>query len=296
MSAQVRAGAAPLPVEFGLTASQPGAVGGGRPGAHPQPRHQQQRRVRGAARAGGGGGRRSRPTACAASSTRRTRCASPRGSTRPTSPPTSWPTTCWRPRRSASRRRAPRRRAPARLPSWPRPPPRRAPTTGRSRRRAPPPAAPILASDPHRVLVAPSIRYIVHLDAPGLQVMGAGELHLPGVTIGHNDRVAFGITIFMADQADLYVYELNPENPRQYRYGDGWEDMRIVTRDGGGEGRGAARGGAGLHPPRPGAEARPGSRPRLRPAHRSGSSRARRPTSPPRATRPPATGRRSRRR
>ncbi|HLK24161.1 MAG TPA: penicillin acylase family protein [Caulobacteraceae bacterium] len=87
---------------------------------------------------------------------------------------------------------------------------------------------PILANDPHRVLVAPSIRYIVHLDAPSLRVMGAGELHLPGVTIGHNEHIAFGITVFVADQEDLYVYELNPQNPRQYRYGDGWEDMRIV--------------------------------------------------------------------
>ena len=87
----------------------------------------------------------------------------------------------------------------------------------------------MLASDPHRVLVAPSIRYVVHLEAPGLKVMGAGELHLPGVTLGHNETLAFGITIFPADQADLYVYELNPENPRQYRYGGGWEDMRIVT-------------------------------------------------------------------
>ncbi len=88
---------------------------------------------------------------------------------------------------------------------------------------------PILASDPHRVLGAPSIRYLAHLDAPGLKVMGAGELHIPGITIGHNDHCAFGITTFMVDQADLYIYELNPENPRQYRYGDGWEDMRFVS-------------------------------------------------------------------
>jgi penicillin amidase len=88
---------------------------------------------------------------------------------------------------------------------------------------------PILASDPHRVLTAPSIRYVVHLDSPDLKVMGAGELHLPGVTIGHNGHISFAITVFMADQADLYVYDLNPENPRQYRYGDGWEDLRFVT-------------------------------------------------------------------
>lgn len=87
----------------------------------------------------------------------------------------------------------------------------------------------MLASDPHRTYVAPSIRYLVHLDAPDLKVAGAGEAHLPGITIGHNERVAFGITTFMVDQADLYVHELNPANPREYRYGDGWEALRIVT-------------------------------------------------------------------
>ena len=86
----------------------------------------------------------------------------------------------------------------------------------------------MLASDPHRTLVAPSIRYLAHLNAPGLSVIGAGELHLPGVTIGHNGAIAFGITISMIDQEDLYVYELNPKNPRQYRYAGGWEDMRLV--------------------------------------------------------------------
>jgi penicillin amidase len=88
---------------------------------------------------------------------------------------------------------------------------------------------PILASDPHRVLGAPSIRYVSHLAAPGLNVIGSAELHLPGVTIGHNEKVAFGITVFMADQSDLHVYELNPENPRQYRYDGGWESMRVVN-------------------------------------------------------------------
>jgi penicillin amidase len=90
---------------------------------------------------------------------------------------------------------------------------------------------PILASDPHRVLNAPSIRYLCHLNAPGLAIIGAGELHLPGVTIGHNEHCAFGITTFMIDQADHYVYETHPDDARQYRYGDGWEAMRIVHED-----------------------------------------------------------------
>jgi len=87
---------------------------------------------------------------------------------------------------------------------------------------------PILANDPHRTLGVPSLRYIVHLKAPGLDVIGAGEPSAPGVSVGHNDAIAFGFTIFAIDQEDLYVYDLNPANPRQYRYGGRWEDMKVL--------------------------------------------------------------------
>ncbi len=86
---------------------------------------------------------------------------------------------------------------------------------------------PILANDPHRQLGAPSLRYLVQLSAPGLSVIGAGEPALPGVSFGHNDDAAFGLTIFGIDQEDLYVYALNPANPDQYRYGGGWETMTV---------------------------------------------------------------------
>ncbi|MEM7220983.1 MAG: penicillin acylase family protein [Pseudomonadota bacterium] len=66
----------------------------------------------------------------------------------------------------------------------------------------------ILADDPHRGHAVPSLRYIVHMKAPGLDVIGAGEPALPGISIGHNERIAFGLTIFPIDQEDLYIYEL----------------------------------------------------------------------------------------
>ncbi|MCZ6852587.1 MAG: penicillin acylase family protein, partial [Gammaproteobacteria bacterium] len=66
---------------------------------------------------------------------------------------------------------------------------------------------PILADDPHRGHAVPSLRYMAHLVAPGLNVIGAGEPALPGISIGHNERIAFGLTIFPIDQEDLYVYE-----------------------------------------------------------------------------------------
>lgn len=87
---------------------------------------------------------------------------------------------------------------------------------------------PMLANDPHRALSAPSLRYMVHLNAPGWNVVGGGEPTIPGVSIGHNDHGAWGLTIFAIDGEDLYVYDLNPSNKRQYKYQGRWEDMRVV--------------------------------------------------------------------
>jgi len=87
---------------------------------------------------------------------------------------------------------------------------------------------PIMANDPHRAYSAPSLRYIVHLSAPGLDVIGAGEPALPGISLGHNGAIAFGLTIFYIDQEDLYVYEVNPADPTRYRYKEGWEPFRVV--------------------------------------------------------------------
>jgi penicillin amidase len=85
---------------------------------------------------------------------------------------------------------------------------------------------PILANDPHRAHSVPSLRYITHLVAPDLNVIGAGEPALPGISIGHNERIAFGLTIFGIDQSDLYVYE---KVDGKYRYEDGLESFRTVT-------------------------------------------------------------------
>jgi penicillin amidase len=88
---------------------------------------------------------------------------------------------------------------------------------------------PILANDPHRAISAPSLRYWVHLVAPGWNVIGGGEPVLPGVSIGHNEYGAWGLTIFGNDNEDLYVYETNPARPDEYRYQGRWEPMRVIS-------------------------------------------------------------------
>lgn len=85
---------------------------------------------------------------------------------------------------------------------------------------------PLLANDPHRVIALPSLRYIVHLVAPGWNVIGAVEPALPGVAAGHNEHIAWGFTIFGVDQQDLYLEKLSATDPRSYWTGHGWSRMR----------------------------------------------------------------------
>lgn len=79
---------------------------------------------------------------------------------------------------------------------------------------------PIMASDPHRAHAAPSLRYMVHLTAPGMDLIGAGEPSSPGIIAGHNGMAAFSLTIFCADQEDVMVYDTLPHAPTCYRYRD----------------------------------------------------------------------------
>lgn len=88
---------------------------------------------------------------------------------------------------------------------------------------------PLLANDPHRAIAVPSLRYMVHLNAPGWNVVGGGEPTIPGVSIGHNEHGAWGLTVFNLDGEDLYVYKINPQNTNQYNYKGAWEDMTVVN-------------------------------------------------------------------
>ena len=87
----------------------------------------------------------------------------------------------------------------------------------------------ILANDPHRTHAVPSLRYISHLNGPGINVIGAGEPALPGISIGHNENIAFGLTIFAIDQEDLYYYDIDDKKPNHYRYKGQYEVISSIT-------------------------------------------------------------------
>jgi penicillin amidase len=87
---------------------------------------------------------------------------------------------------------------------------------------------PLLSNDPHRTVdKIPSLRYIVHLVAPGWDVIGATEPGTPGVQDGHNSRVAWGWTIFGMDQQDLYLESIDPGDAQRYKTENGFDRLQI---------------------------------------------------------------------
>jgi len=83
--------------------------------------------------------------------------------------------------------------------------------------------------DPVRKLDHPSLRYFVHLNAPGWNVIGTTAPWRPGVAIGHNDHVGWTAAPYVADSQDIYVEKLNPANPRQVDEAGRWVDIDVQT-------------------------------------------------------------------
>lgn len=88
---------------------------------------------------------------------------------------------------------------------------------------------PLLANDPHLSISNPAIWYQTHLYVPGqLNVIGVMFPGAPGLVIGHNDQVAWGVTNLGPDVQDLYLERPNPANPHQFEYQGHWEDAQVI--------------------------------------------------------------------
>jgi penicillin amidase len=92
---------------------------------------------------------------------------------------------------------------------------------------------PLLANDPHLGIQMPSIWFQINLhcvqkteECP-FEVGGFSFAGVPGVVIGHNDRIAWGVTNAGPDVMDLYIEKVNPDNPNQYEVNGEWVDFDI---------------------------------------------------------------------
>lgn len=90
---------------------------------------------------------------------------------------------------------------------------------------------PLLANDPHLGLSLPSIWYAAHLVAPGLNVMGVTFAGSPYVIIGHNDRIAWGVTNMQADTVDYFIEKMDAQHPHQFFYKGAWRDTARRTEE-----------------------------------------------------------------
>lgn len=90
---------------------------------------------------------------------------------------------------------------------------------------------PLLANDPHLGINLPAIWYQSHLivtdEKEPLNVIGATFPGAPGVVIGHNDKVAWGVTNTGPDVQDLFIEKRNPDNPYQFEFKGKWEDATV---------------------------------------------------------------------
>jgi len=90
---------------------------------------------------------------------------------------------------------------------------------------------PLLANDPHLAIQMPSIWYEIGLHGGDFDVVGASFPGAPGVIIGHNQHIAWGVTNLGPDCQDLFVEKVNPANPNQYEFEGEWRDIQVIEED-----------------------------------------------------------------
>jgi penicillin G amidase len=90
---------------------------------------------------------------------------------------------------------------------------------------------PLLANDPHLAIRIPSLWYENHLSGGGYHVTGVSMPGSPGVIIGHNERIAWGMTNGMTDVQDLYIERFDPADPTRYEFQGQWERAEIIREE-----------------------------------------------------------------
>ncbi|MFS4455638.1 penicillin acylase family protein [Maribacter sp. 2304DJ31-5] len=88
----------------------------------------------------------------------------------------------------------------------------------------------IFANDPHIGFSQPSVWYEAHLETPAYSKYGYHIAGIPFPILGHNRKLAYGMTMFENDDVDFYYEETNPKNENQYKTDQGWKSYETVTK------------------------------------------------------------------
>ena len=84
----------------------------------------------------------------------------------------------------------------------------------------------LLANDPHLGLSAPSIWYLARLELDTGGVIGGTIPGMPVVLTGRTDQTGWGLTTAYVDDQDVFIEQLNPDNPNEYQTPDGYKPFR----------------------------------------------------------------------
>ncbi|EEG76056.1 penicillin acylase family protein [Dethiobacter alkaliphilus] len=91
---------------------------------------------------------------------------------------------------------------------------------------------PLVANDPHLAFGIPNVWYQTHLNLEGdFNSIGVTVPGVPGVVLGHNGYMAWGVTAMSVDQEDLYLEQFNPENPQLYLFDGKWEEATVIEEE-----------------------------------------------------------------
>ena len=87
---------------------------------------------------------------------------------------------------------------------------------------------PLLANDPHLSARIPSVWYLAELHGDRIHAVGSTLPGVPGIVIGRNAHIAWGLTSLVADTQDLYLERLDPDRGRRYQTEAGWQDLTLI--------------------------------------------------------------------
>ncbi|WP_181186008.1 penicillin acylase family protein [Alkalicoccus urumqiensis] len=91
---------------------------------------------------------------------------------------------------------------------------------------------PMLANDPHLGLAIPAVWYQTQLEIEGdFSSMGVTVPGIPGVVLGHNGSVSWGVTSLSADYEDVYLERQDPERPSFYLYDGEYEAAEVIEEE-----------------------------------------------------------------